>query len=58
MVKESTMENKIDFREERELEIARAFDGVSPIRNQAEKGARRQQPDEFLIFGKIERSQT
>ena len=33
MIKESTMKNKIELREEREVEIAN-FIGVSPIRNQ------------------------
>jgi len=35
MVKESVMKNKVEFREEREIDITKVFIGVSPI-----KGAR------------------
>jgi len=35
--KESTMKNKIELREEREIDRAKAFIGVSPIRNQADE---------------------
>ena len=37
MVEESTMKNKFKLREEREVDIAKAFIGVSLIRNQADE---------------------
>ena len=37
MVEESTMKNKFELREEREVDIAKAFIGVSLIRNQADE---------------------
>jgi hypothetical protein len=53
MVKESAMKNKVELREEREVDIPKAFIGVSPIRNQAEKVQDGNKPDEFLIFDKM-----
>ena len=48
MVKESEMKNKVELRKEREIDIAKAFIGVSPIRNQVEKVQDGNKRDEFL----------
>ena len=50
MVKKNPMKNKVELREEKEIDLTKAFIGVSLIRNQAEKVQDGNKPDEFLRY--------
>ena len=50
VIKKNAIKNTVELLEEREIDLTKAFIGVSLIRNQAEKAQDGNKPDEFLRY--------